>query len=356
MLNKLCCWIGSVALFAVGVDFLPHIRSYDAQRYLAMAFGNPAIPRVPYGRRLLTPWLASLFRNPHVGFEVITVAALATAAVLFMAECEQLGLAPRNRFFALAILVTLQAPTLCLLEDPWMVDPLLLAFWIGGIVAILARRDWWLCGIIAVGAVNKEVTILLGAIWFLFHVERDSLVRTVVRAALITLPGVAVLTIIALMHPAPTGQTSEMLASAWDVISPRSVTRGIVVAGLPLLILLPWSTLGRDSKRLLVAGAAAVLPLTLIATDTGRMLGLTAPFWIPAVAPVFEGWQVALIAVGDVLIGMSVTAPRDAWLRPFGLSALAIAIGAAIIPLLLAPSPAHVGSGSSDRNAARAGR
>lgn len=361
MRDRLLCWTGSATALALAVHLLPHHRSYDAQRYLAMAFGNPSEPLVPYGRRLLTPWLASFFRSPHFGpevfavhfgFKVITVLALDTAALLFKTECEKLGLEPRHRFFALALLFTLLEPVLYLLEDPWMVDPLLLMFWIGGTVTILARKDWLLCGTIAVGAVNKEVTILLGAVWFLFHVERDSLARTAIRAALITLPGIAVLTVIALTHPAPAGQTSEALASAWDVISPRSVIRGMVTAGLPLLVVLPWGQLARDSKRLLIAGAATVLPLTLIATDTGRMLGLAAPFWIPAVAPVLSGWQVALIAAGDVLVGLSVTKPHDRWLRPFGLASVAIAIAASIIPLLLAPRPTVIRPRSRNRHAA----
>lgn len=336
-------WLALAAVLGAAVALFPPFLSPDSYDYMSMTAGRAVM--VIHGRRILTPWLASWFPRPFVGFEVITVIALATAGVLFLIECGQLGLDSRRQLFAVSLLLTLPQPAAFLLQNRWLVDPLMLAFWIGGIVAILARRDWWLCGVIAAGASNKEVVVLLAAVWFAYNVKRDNVASSAARAILIAIPGIVVLEAIAVTHPASISELIHLWRhSFWeDPVSLRTLIRAAVTAGLPLLVVLPWRPLRRDMKRLMAGGALAMLPLLCAASATDRMLGLAAPMWVPAVAEAFAGWQVAMICAGDVLISRSVILTQDAWMRPFGLVAVAVPLAVSVARLVRGgrSTPAH---------------
>jgi hypothetical protein len=63
----------------------------------------------------------------------------------------------------------------------------------------------------------------------------------------------------------------------------RGVLSGIVRAGGPFVpwVIAGWPHSTIETRRILGVLSVGVAVLTLGASDTGRMLGLLAPFWIP---------------------------------------------------------------------------
>jgi hypothetical protein len=212
--------------------------------------------RGPYSARVLTPWLVSLLPvDPRVGFLIVTVVALALTYVVWARIHGWLGV---------PLFLALYYPTFYSLLNPYLVDPVLLLTLVIVVWALTHERGWLASAAFLIGALNKEV-ILVALPLLIWYRPRGVWVGAL-GAILITI-GL---------------QLSSNGVATFEYSSARAMLGGSVRAGLPFVpwIVLGWSHAPIADRRACLVILCGVLPLTL-AGDTGRMLGLVAPFWIP---------------------------------------------------------------------------
>ena len=268
----------------------------DEFSYLSMASGS-STETVPYSRRVLTPYLVSLLPLPlRSGFLLVTVLSLALATALLDYHLRSCGLSKSAAKTGLVLWLGMFYPAWYSLQHPMMIDPLFLVFWIGGIIAILRDNSLLLSVIVAAGTLDKEVALLLVPIAFLTRVSRSSFGNRALRSGLVILPGILIYVLLARAHPPrePAEYSAALLAASFGHVFSlahlRVALSGILLSGGPLWPMLPfgWRRASPLARRLLVAATVCILPLTMVAADTGRMVALLAPFWIPVVVTAYR--------------------------------------------------------------------
>jgi hypothetical protein len=226
----------------------------DGLEYLRMAQHQTAA--MPFRARVLTPWLVSLWPgDPRVGFFVVTLGSLLALCVLY---------ARSQSWTHLPLLVTIYYPVGYSLRNPYLVDPLLFVILYALVGALRDGRGALAAGCFVLGAFDKEV-ILIALPLLLWYRPKGAVVGALLACA------------ISLWLRWPLG--SGISANATPGL--RGVASGLWYAGALFYPLVALGYGRASDQRILLGLLPGVVILTLTATDTGRMLGLLVPFWIP---------------------------------------------------------------------------
>ncbi len=141
---------------------VPALPAFDAYVYVAMAEHPTVFTVVPWGHRILTPWIARALpvSDLSLAFAVVTVASFAAACVLLFALQRLLGL--RSWAAALGVAAfALSPPVGELIAAPYLAEPLACALLVALLVALEMDLDVASLALIAtVGVLAKEVVAL----------------------------------------------------------------------------------------------------------------------------------------------------------------------------------------------------
>jgi hypothetical protein len=228
----------------------------DGAFYLAMARGESVI--APFRARVLTPWIVRhLPVDPLVGFLCVTIVAILGFLVAY---------GRRRDWSSVLVLASLYYPVLYSFKNPYLVDPVLFLCLFTAATLLPRGRGAGAALALTIGALDKEV-ILLAVPLLLWYRPKWSLLGAAAAIAITA----------ALRWPSSTQAAS--LAST----NPRGIAAGFLLAGVACSgwIYYGWRTAQTHERRTLVVVGLGVVILTVGATDTGRMLGLAAPFWLP---------------------------------------------------------------------------
>lgn len=173
-------------------------------------------------------------------------------------------------------------------------------------LALLIGRDWLLAPLLVLAVLNKESNILLSATTLPLLLSRMSLVRAVVRMALLTLPALAAMLSIRAAFAANEGVGAEFqlwqnlgfwmhpsawlgvtTPYAWGIAFPRP-SNVLFVALAALTVARAWRPAGRSLQQMLLASAAVSLPLFLLFCFLDEMRNLSLMF-IPLYCLVVAG-------------------------------------------------------------------
>lgn len=124
------------------------LPGFDAHVYVAMAEEPRVFTVAPWGYRLLEPLIVSaLFKKALIvrGFERVALSSLVLAGVAFFFYLRALGISTLVSLLGVAFL-GIAPPTGVVFENPFLVEPLALLFWILSLWSIEARAHWTLVG------------------------------------------------------------------------------------------------------------------------------------------------------------------------------------------------------------------
>ena len=278
-------------------DFLP---AYDAYAYVAMAEHPRYFTVAPWGYRILTPILVRAVPADVVrGFEVVTFAGLLASAVLLFAFLSRLGHDPVASLVAASLCVFL-GPARDVIEYPYLVEPVTLALEIAFLLALAGRGGAGVLALIAVlGALSKELHLLLVPLVFFARAEPDGVRAALRKTAIVGLAAVAATALLRTWTPlgdaAVLGRPSlEAVLMAWRRDWPDT-WRGTLMQGLTPLAL-AGACLPRARSFLRRYGYGLVVTLVVpfaafvnvgdsrvvfFGKNTERLLLYAIPFLIP---------------------------------------------------------------------------
>lgn len=214
----------------------------DGKSYAAMAedpFEAAAPP--PYAQRIAVPWLvAALPLDTLDGFMVIAVVGMAVASIFVGLIAREFGL----EFPAQAAAAALTAGSYIgvhAMQNPYYVDPALLAVTAAAIWLGLRRRFALVAALLVVGVAVKEVAATLVVLPYLLDPRRTSLLdaRSAARALAYAVPALAAFFAINLFAPAESaGDDLRLSFHEMEILG-----RGLVVSALNPLVALFGATI-----------------------------------------------------------------------------------------------------------------
>lgn len=254
-------------------------ESIDSTCYLAMVQDLSARVPAPYAMRLGVPALAQLLPlEPEQALELITLMSLIGYFVALERFLVRLRVEPR-----LGWLITLFSfyPMVYSTQNPHVIDPLFLCLWVLAARLIYENRPRQLGALLLVGVLVKEALVFTALAYAVYQWLETRQVREATRAGLWGVPAVVLYVLLRLLVDPP------ITGSQFTLPIPHELASGLLLSVLPFLT---WIFLvsGNGSPRrwrFLLAGIGAVLPMLFLAHDSGRMLGLLLPFWLPSALP-----------------------------------------------------------------------
>jgi hypothetical protein len=111
---------------------LDNLPGFDAHVYMAMAEAPRVFTLAPWGYRLLEPALVGALFSPAErvrGFEVVATFGLIAAGTIFFSYLRLVGCTLAGAFLGVAALA-LSPPVRATFDNPFLVEPFALAFWI----------------------------------------------------------------------------------------------------------------------------------------------------------------------------------------------------------------------------------
>lgn len=323
-------------------DFLP---AFDAYAYVAMAEHPRCFTVAPWGYRILTPALVGLLPTDVVsGFAVVTFAGLLASAVLLHAFLRRLGHDPMSSAIAASAFAFL-GPTAEVIEYPFLVEPLTLALEIAFLLVLAGRGGTGALALIAVlGALSKELHLLLVPLVFFARREEDgalaALVKTAIVAAAAAAATLLLRTWIPLSDPAALGRPPlDAILQAWRRDWPDT-WRGAFLLGLtPLALAGACLSRARPFLRRYGYGVAVTLVVPFAAfvnvgdprviffgKNTERLLLYAIPFLFPLALHAVDVLRRRPVPVAEAGPGLSVRLDRAAAALTV-LALLALALG-----------------------------
>jgi hypothetical protein len=278
-------------------DFLP---AYDAYAYVAMAEQPRYFTVAPWGYRILTPVLVWALPVGVVdGFALVTFAGLLVSAVLLQAFLARLGHSLPATAIAAAAFAFL-GPTAEVIEYPFLVEPVTLALEVAFLLALAGRGTTGLLALLAVlGALSKELHLMLVPLVFFARVERDGARGALRKTAIVGAAAIAATVLLRTWVPlsdAPTlGRPPlEAVLQAWRRDWPQT-WRGALMLGLvPLALAGAVLPRARPFLRRFGYGLAVTLVVPFAAfvnvgdprviffgKNTERLLLYAIPFLVP---------------------------------------------------------------------------
>lgn len=139
----------------------PPLPAFDAFAYVAMAEHPTIFTVMPWGHRILTPWIAhAIPGGPSIAFPVVTLGAFALAGLLLYAFLRRLGARPWAAALGTAAFA-LSPPTGELIAAPFLVEPLACALLIALLLALEMDLDVAVLVLLAVlGIWAKEAVVV----------------------------------------------------------------------------------------------------------------------------------------------------------------------------------------------------
>ena len=277
-------------------DLLP---AFDAYAYVAMAEQPRYFTVAPWGYRVLGPLLVrALPLDPVRGFEAVTFAGLLASAVLLSRFLFRLGHHAAGAVAA-AALFALLGPTREVIAYPYLVEPLTLALELAFLLVLAGGGSTGVLAAIAVlGALSKEVQVLLVPLVFFVRTPQDGARAALRKTVLVGVAAAAATLIVRTWTPLPSVAVGrpplDAVLQAWWRDWPET-WRGAVLLGLtPLAAVgacLPrsWPYLRRYGYGLavtLVVPFAAFVNVgdprvIFFGKNTERLLLYAVPFLFP---------------------------------------------------------------------------
>jgi len=238
----------------------PHVRytrfelpAFDAHVYVAMA-EHPAVFTVaPWGYRVLTAWAVRALPVPKIvrGFRYLSIGALAGAGVLIFLFLGRLGHGPWWALLAVAA-YGLSEPVARAVRFGFLSEPLSLLLLAAFLFALEAGAGLGLlCLLLTLGALSKEILLLLVPLVFFDRWRRQGVWRAVGATLVVALPGLVATLLLRVYWVPHIGSTLPALAP--DVV-PGAL--GLVLANWgdwlwPLLLhgVTPLAVLGALRQR-----------------------------------------------------------------------------------------------------------
>jgi hypothetical protein len=343
------------------------VGQYAALAGLAPAeAGHPV--HLPFSARVLVPAVVrALPVEPEQGFRWLAVAAL----TVFLFAVRPLAVFPGKEegagWAAVAVAASLWFPTLYAARHPFLVDGVFLMAWTLALLAVVRGRVAWAAAALCAAVLTREAAFFLVPAAAVLWWGEKPWKRTARDLAVLALPALVLYLVVlgavggsgfesghelgaAEGAAALRGMAGDFVAGLGGALrssallsEPRALATGFLLAGglAVLAVAVGWRRLPPQARRRAVAGFVAVVPMLLLASDAGRMLGAAVPFWIP-VALVAWGslpqraapMAPALAAVSNLLLAAVVLtagpAPAEA-----ALAGLAVLLGLAPLPFLV---------------------
>ncbi len=332
LLRRHHVWLLAVVVAVVTVQFQhrrqqdPHVRytrfelpAFDAHVYVAMAEHPTVFTVAPWGYRVLTAWAVKALPVPKVvrGFRYLAIGALTAAGVLLFSFLGRLGHGPWWALLAVAV-YGLSEPVARAVRFGFLSEPLSLLLLVAFLFALEAGAGLGLlCGLLTLGALSKEILLLLVPLVFFDRWGRQGWWRAVAAALVVALPGLVATLLLRVYWVPHIGSTLPVPAP--DVI-PAAL--GLILAGWgdwlwPSLLygVTPLAVLGALRQRsraylrrygylVIATGALPFLaglyvgestPTHFFAADVPRLLIYALPLWLPlaltALAPLTRPQQ-----------------------------------------------------------------
>ncbi len=311
-----------------------YLPAFDGHVYAAMAERPGFFTVAPWGYRVLTPWLVSLFPGNDVtrGFFWLTHLGMVAAGGLLFLYLRQLGHGVRTSWLGVAVLL-LSPPVWAILRYQVLVEPLSLILEILFLLALAAGAGLWCLALLAtLGVLNKEFFLLLLPLVYLTRSRLGSR-RALLATGWVALPsGLAFLLLwlgwTSMPATPPSGVAfMDSLGTRLGLLSHRPQDLGFLAAlGLTAL----WGAARRRSHPFRLSAAWVLLvtaippllnPFHFSASDLTRLLVYALP---PALA-------LGLTALDGVLPHMS--APGRRWPRRLRLETAAAGLTVALLAL-----------------------
>ncbi len=267
----------------------------DSIHYVNMSLGDFSDVPPPFRFRILTPALASLFKDHTKGFRIINEISIILASFLLFVLLSALGFS-----FGLALLgIVFFWFSYLGVYYHWMllnVDHLSLLFCVLGFLVILRGRDLWFSLVLALGVLNRETALLLSIVHLVYRRSAEGLSwsSALKRTLLVSLPALALFAAVRVRGVLPPYVGPQPPAGFWGYIRQNLLAhlpakggvRGLLQeivdtwGALWFLAALGWKK-SHELVRKSIWFVVLTLP-TLAATDTGRMLAPLFPVVIPA--------------------------------------------------------------------------
>jgi hypothetical protein len=295
----------------------------------------------PWGYRVLTPALVHLLPLDVVrGLEALTFAGLLASALLLAVFLRRLGHGDATILAAVAAFPFL-GPAVEVVQFPYLVEPLTLALEVAFLACLAGSGRTGVLALIAVlGALSKELQVLLVPLVYFARVEADGRRAALRKTAVVALAALAATVLVRTWTPLPAlalGRPPvEAVLAAWRRDWPETWRGALMLGltplalagaclprarpflrrygyGLAVTVLVPFAAFvnvgdprviffGKNTERLLVYAIPLLLPLALHATDALRGRAAAMPAAVaarPRADRVAGGLAVlALLAVG----------------------------------------------------------
>ncbi|HET9317251.1 MAG TPA: hypothetical protein VFQ51_16795 [Vicinamibacteria bacterium] len=334
-------------------DVLP---AYDAYAYVAMAEQPRYFTVAPWAYRILTPGLVrALPVDVVTGFGVVTLAGLLASAALLHAFLVRLGHPPVASAIAASAFVFL-GPTVEVIEYPFLVEPMTLALEVAFLLALAGRGATGTLALIAVlGALSKELHLLLVPLVFFARVEADgarsALRKTAIVGAAALAATLLVRTWVPLTDVAALGRPPlAAVLQAWRRDWPDTWRGGLMLGltpialagallprarpylrrygyGLAVTLVVPFTAFvnvgdprviffGKNTERLLLYAIPFLVPLALHAIDALRGRGSAVADPVPNGTTLRRDLVAAALAAATLLaVGLGLDRYRRLDLR-----------------------------------------
>lgn len=248
-----------------------YAQPWEHHDYHAMADGGSG--RAPYVYRVLTPWLASLFTDRVIGFQIIAILALWATAMMLYVLLRTFYFSIPFALFGLLLFFSLQWVVRFTLWDFWLPDPISFLLIVTGIWAIKTQNLAVFAGCMVIGALNKE------SIWAIaplaFTMGKRSWLLALIPALIVTV-GLRLV-----IHPIPDDYSMlGLLRWRLETFDPSLVSR-ITIGTFGILFVLPFLS-RRNLNHLKVFAPFLVLCYAqlLVANTDERLVALAFPVFI----------------------------------------------------------------------------
>lgn len=281
-------WL-TVVLFALAVlggwyyGAIPYteepFRSQDLSFYLRMAEVAPSIdPLVnqPFNFRILGPFLVGLLPvSEPLGFTILTVFFSACAASLLYYFLRYLGVSAAVSFVVVSLALLNRYVFGILLYNNFQLGDAVSLVLLMLLFLTMWEKRWLSFGVLlALGSLNREVTILMAPVAFVYLLERHEFSVRWRQVALAVLPGVLIFVSLRVLMPSEGGRSlfEALAAFSYKLYTPESLFRGLVNTFLPftlipLVYFRQTITFFRERKYLLVYLALVYLSTTFGANE-----------------------------------------------------------------------------------------
>jgi len=156
----------------------PAYSLWDHNRYIAMAqapFEGELALQAPFCWRILTPLIVHLLPvNYKLGFFAVSFLGLLATCLFLYVYQRRLGIGQMASLVGMILFVYLWPAVRYDLYDPYLVDPLAMAFVAGAFYLLITGRDKVLALWLALGVANKEVVLFVLPAWFCLQIKQGA--------------------------------------------------------------------------------------------------------------------------------------------------------------------------------------